>query len=120
MAESQTELATNLAAIDDVTAAIVWRPGEAPVTVTRSANFAPLTGRMLSAIVATFEQNVHDLGCGTLRQLWWESDDLQCVGFRSGEWQVLVLADVHMGTGTLRENVARAVSDYWDSGETQT
>ena len=114
MNESETELAESLASLEGVRSAVVWRSGGVPVTAHSHEDFSSLQGRMLSAAVGAFETDIDRLGFGQISQIWWQSDDAQCVGFRAGEWQVLVVAGADLGVATLRSNVAETVGKFWD------
>ena len=116
--ESEDQLAESLAALDEVRSAVVWRLGGVPVTAHAGENLASLDGRMLSALVGGFEKGVEDLGFGEVSQIWWQSSDVQCVGFRAGKWQVLVIADPGVSVSTLRTGVAETVEEFW--GETDS
>ena len=69
---------------------------------------------MLSAAVGAFETDIEGLGFGQVSQIWWQSDDVQCVGFWAGEWQVLVMARADLSVAELRSNVAETVGKFWD------
>ena len=114
MNESETELAESLASLEGVRSAVVWRSGGVPFTAHSHQDFSSLRGRMLSAAVGAFETDIDRLGFGQISQIWWQSDEVQCVGFRAGEWQVLVVAGADLSVATLRSNVAETVGKFWD------
>ena len=117
--EGEVQLAESLASLAEVRSAVVWRLGGVPVTSQARGNFSSLSGRMLSALVGGFEKDVEDLGFGEVSQIWWQSDDLQCVGFRAGELQVLVVAGAELSVSALRTQVAETVGRFWgDAGRT--
>lgn len=112
---SSAALAVALAAIEGVGLAAVWKLGEVPVCHSAPNGLPPATGKMLCALMGTLEKRVEDLGLGHLTQLWWQADRVQCVGFRAGEWQVLVLAEAASDVGSLRTQVAGVVSTFWEN-----
>lgn len=112
--DPETRLAESLASLEGVRSAVVWRSGGVPVTAHSHEDFSSLQGRMLSAAVGAFETDIDRLGFGQISHIWWQSDDAQCVGFRAGEWQVLVVAGADFGVATLRSNVAETVGKFWD------
>ena len=114
MNEREIQLAESLASLEEVRSAVVWRSGDVPVTAHQRDDFSSLHGRMLSAAVGALETDIERLGFGRISQIWWQSDDVQCVGFWAGEWQVLVVAGADLSVAALRSNVAEAVSRFWD------
>ena len=106
-----------LLGIDDVQGAVVWRLGDVPVAEWKQGYASPVAGRMLAALFGGLEKGVEDIGFGHLSQLWWQSDHVQCVGFRAGEWQVLVLADARLDVAGLRTRVAETLAGHWDESE---
>ncbi len=112
--EREIQLAESLASLAEVRSAIVWRSSGVPVTAYQSEGFSSLHGRMLSAAVGSFEADIESLGFGQVSQIWWQSDDAQCVGFRAGEWRVLVLAGADLSVAELRSNVAETVGRFWN------
>ncbi len=116
--DGEEALAAALLGIDDVKGAVVWRLGGVPVASWKREYASPVAGRMLAALFGGLEKGVEDMGFGHISQLWWQSDDVQCIGFRVGEWQVLVLADTRLDIAGLRTRVAETVAGYWDESKT--
>ena len=111
--EPLDQLIGALLGVDGMRGAVVWRLGELPrsrwIDGTGDAMAAPL----LAALTGSLERGIEDLNLGHLNQIWWQTDRIQCVGFRAGEWEVLVFAAPNANIGGLRTGVARILDDKW-------
>ncbi len=111
--ESRDELIDALLGVGDVSGAVVWRLGELPRGRWNDESGGAIAFPLLAALTGSLEKGIEDLNLGQLSQIWWQTDKVQCVGFRAGEWEVLVFAAPDANIGGLRTGVARILDDKW-------
>lgn len=99
--------------IEDVSGAVVWRIGELPQGRWNDESRDELAFSLLAALTGSLEKGIKDLSLGHLNQIWWQTDQAQCVGFRAGDWEVLVVATADAGIGGLRTRVASVLDKKW-------
>ena len=108
-----SELVKLLLEIQEVFGAVVWRDGAVPIGCWKAEAQDSLAFSLLAALTGNLEKGIDDLGLGRINQIWWETQDAQCVGFRAGEWAVLVFADAAANLGKLRTEVAKVLDENW-------
>src|SRR3990172_7332795 len=109
-------LAGSLLKVEGAVGVVAWRLGELPVERWTEGEPSPVAGRVIAALTGSLEKGLEDLSMGQLGQIWWQTDEIQCVGFRAGDWQVLVLAKAEVDTGSLRTGVAGVLEKMWEAG----
>ncbi|MDP6349974.1 MAG: hypothetical protein QF719_03560 [Chloroflexota bacterium] len=110
---SLDELINTLLGVDAVRGAVVWRLGELPRSRWADDYGDAMIAPLLAALTGSLEKGIEDLNLGHLSQIWWQTDRIQCVGFRAGSWEVLVFAAPDANIGGLRTGVARILDDKW-------
>ena len=114
------ELITLLLEVEEVRGAVVWRLGDLPQGRWNDESQDELAFSLLAALTGSLEKGIEDLRLGRLSQIWWQTPEAQCVGFRAGEWEVLVIAEPTANIGKLRTRVASVLDENWhllDPGE---
>jgi predicted regulator of Ras-like GTPase activity (Roadblock/LC7/MglB family) len=98
---------------EEIVGAVVWRDGDVPIGSWKEEAQDDLGSSLLAALMENLEKGVKDLGLGQISQIWWQTQDAQCLGFRAGEWEVLVFADAVANLGKLRTGVAKVLDENW-------
>ena len=107
------ELVKLLIETQEIVGAVVWRDGDVPIGSWNEETQDGLASSLLAALTGNLEKGVEDLGLGQISQIWWQTQDAQCLGFRAGEWEVLVFADAVANLGKLRTGVAKVLDENW-------
>lgn|GEM_PF-1868090 len=107
------DLVALLLDVEEVLGAVAWKLGELPRGRWNDDSQDELAFSLLAALTGSLEKGIEDLNLGQLSQIWWQTDEAQCVGFRAGEWEVLVIADPKANVGKLRTRVAGALDENW-------
>ncbi len=99
--------------VEEVRGAVTWKLGELPEGRWNDDSPDELAFSLLAALTGSLEEGIGGLNLGQLRQIWWQTDKAQCIGFRAGEREVLVIADLKANIGKLRTSVASVLDDNW-------
>ena len=95
----------NLKALRDVTGAVVWRTGRAPVGLLPEPLNSSATG-LLSAGVGSIEEVVAMAGLGKIEDLCFRTKMTQCLALRCDDWQAIVLSPRDADAGRLRNAIS--------------
>lgn len=107
------DLVALLLNVEEVLGAVAWKLGELPQGRWNDESRDELAFSLLAALTGSLKKGIEDLNLGQLSQIWWQTDQAQCVGFCAGEWEVLVIADPRANVGKLRTRVATVLDEYW-------
>ncbi len=118
-ANSSAEMISLLLEVEDVRGAVAWRLGDLPRGRWIDDSQDELAFSLLAALTGSLEKGIEDLKLGRLGQIWWQTDEAQCVGFRAGEWEVLVIVEPSAKIGTLRTRVAGVLDENWHLLDTE-
>lgn len=110
---SPADLISLLLNVEEVRGAVVWRLGDLPQGRWNDESRDELAFSLLAALTGSLEKGIEDVNLGRLSQIWWQTDEAQCVGFRAGDWEVLVIADPSANIGKLRTGVAGVLDRNW-------
>ena len=98
------ELHARIAALPRVEGAVVWRLGDVPVgRLDRMANAA--APGLLAAGIGSIEQVVESAGLGQIEELWFLTDNVQCLAVRFAEWQAIVVTATAADIEALRDQI---------------
>ena len=112
-ASPDADLVSLLLNVEEVRGAVAWKLGELPQGRWNDESRDELAFSLLAALTGSLEKGIEDLNLGQLTQIWWQTDEAQCVGFRAGEWAVLVIAYPKVNIGKLRTRVAGVLDENW-------
>lgn len=87
-----------------ITGAAVWRIGEIP-TGDLGGRGGPVGPGLLSASIGTMEQAVETMGLGQIAEIWFVTQDTQCLALRSGHWQAVVVGGLEMDVDDIRDRL---------------
>lgn len=110
------DLHAGIQRLPGVTGAAVWRAGEIP-TGNLGGRGGPVGPGLLSASIGTMEQAVATMGLGQIAEIWFVTEDTQCLAIRSGQWQAVVVGGLAMDVDSVRDGLTSllAVNDETDA-----
>lgn len=98
------ELQARISALPRVEGAVVWRLGDAPVGhLDERAN--PAAPGLLAAGIGSIEHVVESAGLGQIEELWFLTDNVQCLAVRFAEWQAIVVTTTAADIEALRDQI---------------
>lgn len=103
------DIYTRLRGMEGVTGAVVWRLGDAPVGDLGGVADSPGPG-LLAAGIGSMEHVVEAIGLGQIEELWFMTDDAQCLAIRVGQWQAVLIGGINIDVEMLRDRVAEMLS----------
>ncbi|MDE2902547.1 MAG: hypothetical protein OXP73_05910 [Chloroflexota bacterium] len=101
--------------LPDITGAAVWRIGEIP-TGDLGGRGGPVGPGLLSASIGTMEQAVETMGLGQIAEIWFVTQDTQCLALRSGHWQAVVVGGLEMDVDDIRDRLTGLLADDDEPG----
>lgn len=104
-----SDLHENIQRLPGVTGTAVWKAGEAP-TGDLGGRGGPVGPGLLSASIATMEQAVETMGLGQIAEIWFVTDDTQCLALRSGQWQAVVVGGLEMDVDGVRDGLTNLLA----------
>ena len=87
-----------------VTGTAVWRAGDIP-SGDLGGRGGPVGPGLLSASIGTMEQAVETMGLGEISEIWFVTEDTQCLAVRSGQWQTVVVGGLDMDVDSVRDGL---------------
>ena len=108
-----SDLHAGIQRLPGVTGAAVWRSGEIP-TGDFGGRGGPVGPGLLSASLGTMEQAVETMGLGQIAEIWFVTEDTQCLAIRSGEWQAVVVGGLEMDVERVRDGLSILLADNDD------
>lgn len=99
-----SDLHTGIQRLPGVTGTAVWRIGEIP-TGNLGGRGGPVGPGLLSASIGTMEQAVATMGLGQIAEIWFVTEDTQCLAMRSGQWQAVVVGGLDMDVDSVRDGL---------------
>ena len=54
----------------------------------------------------TMEQAVETMGLGQIAEIWFVTEDTQCLALRSGRWQAVVVGGLDMDVDSVRDGLS--------------
>ncbi|MCY3749045.1 MAG: hypothetical protein OXG64_07095 [Chloroflexi bacterium] len=104
-----SDLHEGIQRLSGVTGAAVWRAGEIP-TGDLGGRGGPVGPGLLSASIATMEQAVETMGLGEIVEIWFVTEDTQCLAMRSGHWQAVVVGGLEMDVDSVRDGLTNLLA----------
>lgn len=98
------DLHEDIQRLPGITGAAVWRIGEIP-TGDLGGRGGPVGPGLLSASIGTMEQAVETMGLGQIAEIWFVTQDTQCLALRSGHWQAVVVGGLEMDVDDIRDRL---------------
>lgn len=108
------DIHSNLRRMEGVTGTVVWRIGDAPVGDIGGVSESPAAG-LLAAGIGSMEHVVETIGLGQIEELWFVTEDAQCLAIRMGHWQAVLVGGINIDIETLRDRVTEMLSAAQDS-----
>lgn len=108
------DIHSSLRRMDGVTGVVVWRIGDVPVGDIGGTVESPATG-LLAAGIGSMEHVVETVGLGQIEELWFVTEDVQCLAVRVGYWQAVLVGGINIDIETLRDRVTEMLSAAEDS-----
>ncbi len=99
-----SDLHAGIQRLPGVTGTAVWRIGEIP-TGNLGGRGGPVGPGLLSASIGTMEQAVATMGLGQIAEIWFVTEDTQCLAMRSGQWQAVVVGGLDMDVDSVRDGL---------------
>lgn len=82
----------------------VWQVGDIP-TGDLGGHGGPAGPGLLAASIGTMEQAVSTMGLGQISEIWFVTEDVQCLAIRFGHWQAAVIGDLEMDVDIVRDGL---------------
>ena len=109
MMSPASDLHAAIQRLPGVTGTAVWKAGEIP-TGDLGGRAGPVGPGLLSASIATMEQAVETMGLGQIAEIWFVTDDTQCLALRSGQWQAVVVGGLEMDVDSVRDGLTNLLA----------
>ena len=101
---SAADLHAGIQRLPGVTGAAVWKIGEIP-TGDLGGHGGSIGPGLLSASIGTMEQAVETMGLGQIAEIWFVTQDTQCLALRSGQWQAVVIGELDLDVDNVRDGL---------------
>ena len=62
------------------------------------------------------EQAVEAMGLGLIAEIWFVTQDTQCLALRSGHWQAVVVGGLEMDVDDIRDRLSGLLADVDEPG----
>lgn len=105
-----SDLHAGIQGLPGVTGTAVWRVGEIP-TGDLGGRGGPVGPGLLSASIGTMEQAVETMGLGLISEIWFVTEDTQCLAMRSGQWQAVVVGGLEMDVDSVRDGLTSLLAE---------
>lgn len=105
-----SDLHAGIQRLPGVTGTAVWRSGEIP-TGDLGGRGGPVGPGLLSASIGTMEQAVETMGLGQISEIWFVTEDTQCLAMRSGQWQAVVVGGLEMDVDSVRDGLTSLLAE---------
>lgn len=89
----------------------VWQVGDIP-TGDLGGRGGPVGPGLLAASIGTMEQAVETTGLGQISEIWFVTEDVQCLAIRSGPWQAVVIGDLEMDVDVVRDGLTSLLATH--------
>jgi hypothetical protein len=101
---SAADLHAGIQRLPGVTGAAVWKIGEIP-TGDLGGHGGSIGPGLLSASIGTMEQAVETMSLGQIAEIWFVTQDTQCLALRSGQWQAVVIGGLDLDVDNVRDGL---------------
>ena len=101
---SASDLHAGIQRLPGVTGAAVWRIGKIP-TGDLGGRGGSIGPGLLSASIGTMEQAVETMGLGQIAEIWFVTQETQCLALRSGQWQAVVIGGLDLDVDSVRDGL---------------
>jgi hypothetical protein len=104
------DLNTEIRRLPGVRGTTVWKVGDIP-TGDLGGRSGPLGPGLLSASIGTMEQAVETMGLGRISEIWFVTDDTQCLAIRYGQLQAVVIGGLEMDVDSVRDGLTNLLAE---------
>ena len=105
-----TSLNARIRRLPGVRGTAVWQIGEIP-TGDLGGRGGPVGPGLLSASIGTMEQAVETMGLGQISEIWFVTEDTQCLAIRSGKWQAVVVGGLDLDVDRVRDGLTNLLAE---------
>lgn len=109
------DLHSGIQRLPGVTGSAVWRIGEIP-TGDLGGRGGPVGPGLLSASIGTMEQACETMGLGQIAEIWFVTQDTQCLAIRSGQWQAVVVGGLELDVDSVRDGLTSLLAETDTTG----
>ena len=114
MTASAAGLQAEIRRLPGVRGTAVWKIGEIP-TGDLGGRGGPVGPGLLSASIGTMEQAIEAMGLGQIAEIWFVTEDTQCLALRSGQWQAVVVGGLDLDVDSVRDGLSSLLADNSDT-----
>ncbi len=109
------DLHSRIQRLPGVTGTAVWRTGDIP-TGDLGGRGGPVGPGLLSASIGTMEQATVTMGLGQISEIWFVTENTQCLAMRSGQWQAVVVGGLEMDVDSIRDGLTSLLAANDETG----
>lgn len=88
----------------------VWKAGDIP-TGDLGGRGGPVGPGLLAAGIGTMEQAVAAMGLGQIAEIWFVTEDTQCLAVRTGHWQAVVVGGLDLDVDSVRDGLTNLLAE---------
>lgn len=88
----------------------VWRVGDIP-TGDLGGRAGAIGPGLLSASIGTMGQAVEKMGLGQISEIWFATEETQCLAIRSGIWQAVVVGGLDLDVDSIRDGLTDLLAE---------